>query len=41
MTIVLTPWSRDPYANGALRAAKEVVRRRGFTYGFETLLGLG
>jgi len=40
MTIVLTPWSREPYANGALRAAKEVVHRRGFTYGFETLLGL-
>lgn len=40
MTIVLTPWSREPYANGALRAAKAVVHRRGFTYGFETLLGL-
>jgi 4-hydroxy-tetrahydrodipicolinate reductase len=40
MTIVLTPWSREPYANGALHAAKEVVHRRGLTYGFETLLGL-
>jgi 4-hydroxy-tetrahydrodipicolinate reductase len=40
MTIVLTPWSREPYANGALRAAKAVVERRGFTLGFETLLGL-
>lgn len=40
MTIVLTPWSREPYANGALRAAKAVLHRRGFTYGFEVLLGL-
>ncbi|MFG1626162.1 4-hydroxy-tetrahydrodipicolinate reductase [Kribbella sp. NPDC049227] len=40
MTIVLTPWSREPYANGALRVAKAVVNRRGFTYGFESLLGL-
>jgi 4-hydroxy-tetrahydrodipicolinate reductase len=40
MTIVLTPWSREPYATGALRAAKAVADRRGFTYGFETLLGL-
>src|SRR5262249_41261623 len=40
MTIVLTPGSREPYANGALRAAKAVMHRRGFTYGFEALLGL-
>ena len=40
MTIVVTPWTREPYANGALRAAKAVVTRRGFTHGFEAVLGL-
>jgi 4-hydroxy-tetrahydrodipicolinate reductase len=40
MTIVMTPWTREPYANGALRAAKAVVTRRGFTHGFEAVLGL-
>ena len=40
MTIVVTPWTREPYANGAVRAAKAVVSRRGFTHGFEAVLGI-
>jgi 4-hydroxy-tetrahydrodipicolinate reductase len=40
ITIVITPWTREPYGNGAVRAAKAVVARRGFTDGLEAVLGI-
>lgn len=40
LSIIQTPFTREPYANGALRAAKAVVSRRGFTYGLGPLLGM-